>query len=235
MRHAVTRTRTSRARTALLLAAVIGAGGLSACGGVGLGAGDAPPLTPLSRYSLQVEPGLDRIALAVRGDGLSAAQEAAVQDLVGRWRAAGYGPLVIQAPDGNDAAALNTAWNIHAALLALGAPESQVRMTAYAGPDVRAPVLVGFETVRAHVPNCAAEQGPRGGRTSNQSSLGLGCAVTANMAAQIANPRDIIQPRDMPPAETGRAATVFANYRQGGRTSAAQEELVDGRISRAVE
>lgn len=219
-----------RLRALLALAA---AAAISACAASG-GTADLPR-TPLTRYTLQVEPGLDRIALAVRFDGLSTAQDAAVRDLTARWRSAGYGPLVIQAPDGSDPVALETAWRVHAALRASGAPEEAIVMTAYAAPDARAPVLVGYETIQARVVDCAREQGPREGRFSNQSSHGLGCAVTSNMAAQITNPRDIIQPRDMPPAETGRAATVFANYRQGTQTSAAQEELVAGRISRAVE
>ena len=201
-----------------------------------LTAGDPnAPLTPLSQYVLQVEPGLDRIALAVHDSGLSPNQGGALRDLAARHRVAGAGVIVVQAPDGGDPAAGAAAWAIRASLAAAGVPEHMIQVAAYAAPDPRAPILVGFETLRPRIPNCALEQGPREGRVSNQSSRGLGCAVTANMAAQIANPRDIIQPRDMPPAETGRAATVFANYRQGNRTSGAQEELVDGRISRAVE
>ena len=45
------------------------------------------PMTPLSRYSLQVEPGLDRIALAVHDHGLSSNQHAALRDLAARYGA----------------------------------------------------------------------------------------------------------------------------------------------------
>jgi pilus assembly protein CpaD len=193
------------------------------------------PLTPISRFSLQVEPGLDRIALAVHDSGLSARQEAALQDLAARHRAEGAGVIVVQAPSGNDPAASGAAWAARASLEAAGVPAHLIQVAAYDAPDPRAPVLAGFEVLRARVPDCSREQGPREGRFSNQSSLGLGCAVNANLAAQITNPRDIVQPRDMPPAETGRAATVFTNYRQGNQTSSAQEALVEGRISRAVD
>lgn len=222
-------------RSHLIPAVALAAGlAVSACAGMTGVPADAP-LTPLSRYSLQVEPGLDRIALAVHEDGLSANQEMALDALAGRYAASGYGSLIIQAPSGDDPAAARAVWATHAALMAFGVPESRLQVVSYSAPDPRAPVLAGFETVQAVVPDCAREQGPREGRFSNQSSRGLGCAVNANMAAQIANPRDIIQPRDMPPAETGRAATVFANYRQGEPTAGAQEELVAGRISRAVD
>jgi pilus assembly protein CpaD len=39
----------------------------------------------------------------------------------------------------------------------------------------------------------------------------------------------------MTPADSGRAAVVFANYRQGEISSTPQEPLVNGRISGAVE
>ncbi len=231
MRSLVTLSRIRTLATAGLLTAALA---LGACASMTEPDPNAP-LTPLSRYSLQVEPGLDRIALAVHDDGLSARQEAALHDLAMRHRAEGAGVIVVQAPSGDDPAAAGAAWAARASLEAAGVPAHMIQVAAYAAPDPRAPVLAGFETLRARVPDCSREQGPREGRFSNQSTRGLGCAVNANLAAQIANPRDIVQPRDMPPAETGRAATVFANYRQGSPTSSAQEELVDGRISRAVE
>ena len=70
---------------------------------------------------------------------------------------------------------------------------------------------------------------------SNEPDIGFGCAVTANMAAQIANPRDIVTPRDMTAPDATRRATVLDAYRSGEVTSAAQEPLVEGRISQAVE
>ena len=72
-------------------------------------------------------------------------------------------------------------------------------------------------------------------RFSNEASLGLGCAINANLAAQIADPRDIVGHRPTSPADSGRAAVVFDNYRKGEVTSAPQEPLVEGRIARAVE
>ena len=59
---------------------------LGACVGGPASLGGEPPLTPTSRYQLQVEPDLDRIALAVHDTGLSPAQSGALQALVGRYR-----------------------------------------------------------------------------------------------------------------------------------------------------
>jgi len=196
---------------------------------------DREPLTPLSRYSLRVEPGLDRIALAVHEDGLSSNQQAALSDLAGRYMASGVGAIRVEGPAGDDAAASRQTWAVRSALQAAGLPGDRIIVASYAAPDPRAPVLAGFETVRAVVPNCGAEPRAMEGRFSNNSSMGLGCAINANLAAQIADPRDIAGHRPTSPADSGRAAVVFDNYRKGELTSAPQEPLVEGRIARAVE
>lgn len=206
---------------------------LGAC--VSTGASETQPITPLSRYSLRVEPGLDRIALAVHEDGLSWTQQAAINDLAGRYFSSGVGAVRIEGPSGNDAAAARQTWAVRSALESAGLPADRIVVVSYAAPDPRAPVLAGFETVRAAIPNCAAEPRAMEGRFSNNSSMGLGCAINANLAAQIADPRDILGHRPISPADSGRAAVVFDNYRRGEVTSAPQETLVEGRLSQAVE
>lgn len=206
---------------------------LGACGST-LSNTDAP-MTPLSRYSLQVEPGMDRIALAVHESGLSTNQHAAIRDLAGRYAQGGSGAVKVEVPVGDDPVSGQQGWAIRAALAAAGVPEERIQMASYYGPDARAPVLAGFETVRAVITDCSRERRTLGTHFSNQSSLGFGCAVTANMAAQIADPRDIQAARGFTPADSGRAAVVFANYRSGQPTSAAREPLVEGQVAQAVE
>lgn len=222
-------------KRALVSIALVVATGFAVSGCASTSGDNAPPLTPLSRYALQVEPGLDRIALAVHDQGLSANQQAALRDLAARYGAAGAGHVRIEAPAGDDPAAAGQAWAVRAYLAASGVPEDRIQMAAYHAPHPRAPVLAGFEILRASLPNCAAEVRNMGARVSNQSSGGFGCAITANMAAQIADPRDIIGARPMTPADSGRAAVVFDNYRRGQISSTPQETLVEGRISGAVE
>lgn len=211
------------------------AAGLAASGCASMSSEGPAPLTPLSRYTLQVEPGLDRIALAVHDRGLSSNQHAALRELTARYSASGVGQVRIEAPSGDDPVAVEQAYAVRAFLQASGVPGHQIQMAAYAAPDPRAPILAGFETLRASIPDCSAQVRNMGVRFSNQSSGGFGCAVTANMAAQIADPRDILGARPMTPADSGRAAVVFDNYRRGQPSATPQELLVSGRISSAVE
>lgn len=208
---------------------------LAGCAATTTGQTNVAPMTPLSQYILQVEPGVDRIALAVHDQGLSANQHEALRGLVNRFGAERASVLRIESPSGNDPVAAAQAYAIRDAVQAMGVPGQMIQVIGYSAPDPRAPVLAGFEVLRAHVPDCSAEPRDMSTRFSNLPSGGFGCAVTANMAAQIADPRDIRGPRNLQPADSGRAAVVFARYRQGELTAAPQETLVAGRISSAVE
>lgn len=217
---------------ALVLAAALT---LVGCAAATTGQMNIAPLTPLSQYVLQVEPGVDRIALAVHDQGLSANQHEALRGLVSRFSAEQASVLRIEAPTGNDPATSAQAYAMRDAVQSMGVPSQMIQVVGYDAPDPRAPVLAGFEVLRAHIPDCSTEPRNLGSRFSNMPTGGFGCAVTANMAAQIADPRDIRSPRTLQPADSGRAAVVFARYRQGQLTAAEQETLVEGRIARAVD
>lgn len=224
----------ARASRMILIASLAASASLAACMGAPAGGYGPAPLTPTSRFSLQVESGLDRIALNVHEDGLSQTQQAALGALVGRYVAAGAPIIRVEAPGGEDPVSNQFAWSAKAALEALGAP-GQVQVVSYPAPDPRAPVLVGFETVRAAVPQCGTHWDNLSRTANNATSSNFGCAVTANLAAQIANPRDIVQPRAITPTDSSRRAVVFDHYRKGERTAAPQETLVaQGRVSQAV-
>ncbi|RZI99608.1 MAG: pilus assembly protein CpaD [Brevundimonas sp.] len=194
-----------------------------------------PPVNSLARYSLQVEPGVDRIALAVRDDGLSANQRAALSDLAGRYVESRADWLRIEAPAGEDPVAAAQAYAVRDALQNMGVPGERIMVVGYSAPDPRAPVLAGFAVLRPVITNCANEPRAMESRYSNRSSPGFGCAITANMAAQIADPRDILGHRPVSPPDSGRAAVVFDNYRKGQNTSAPQEPLIEGNVSNAVD
>ena len=224
-------TRSSLIAVASMLAL---AGPLAACGGA---AGSGPvPLTPTSRYALQVEPGVDVVAFAVHETGLSQNQSLVLRDMVNRFALEGAPTLVVEAPSGDDPVSHGLAWTIKGTLEAAGVPPHQIRVAIYEAPAPRAPVLVGFETVRAAVPQCGTSWTNLGRTGANAGYANFGCAVNANLAAQIANPRDIVAPRPMQPSAAARRAVVFDRYRAGEPTSATREPMVEGnRISNAVD
>jgi pilus assembly protein CpaD len=219
-----------------LFVAAVSALALSACVGLPAEGTGPAPINPISRFALAVEPGVERIALAVHETGPSANQRAALQDFAYRFSAEGAPVLRVEAPSGDDAVSGEMAWNVRNTLEALGVPASQVQVVTYVAPDPRAPILVGFDTMRAAVPRCGTEWTNLARTASNAGYSNFGCAVNANLAAQIANPRDIVTPRTMTPPDAGRRAVVFDRYRRGEQTAAVIESLLEnGQVSNAVD
>ena len=96
--------------------------------------------------------------------------------------------------------------------------------------------LVGFDTVRAAVPTCGTSWTNLGRTGANAGYANFGCAVNANLAAQIADPRDIVSPRAVQPGSAARRAVVFDKYRLGEPTAATREPMVENqRVSNAVD
>lgn len=213
-----------RTLTVLALAAPI-LGSLGACA---TASGDsAAPIRPTARYALEARPALQEVALAPRPDGLSAAQRAALGDIAIR---SGGKPIVVRAPAGGDPVSTRSAFNARAALEEMGAPD--VRMASYDGPP-GAPILVGFTGFEAVIPQC----GQWGNLTATRDNAGysnFGCAVTANMAAQIADPADIVTPNPLDPTDAQRRSTIIGKYRAGEVTSAETDDRSSGAISRVV-
>ena len=189
----------------------------------------APPhpglvaLTPTEQFAVEVRSTIDEIHLAPHG-GLSPAQHAALVDLADRWRDAGEGPVVLHAAAGGPAEA--TAHAAAHALQAAGVPPPFVQVTPYEAQTGAppAPVRVGYSRLVAVGPQCANLWTDVSSTARNLPQSTFGCAVTANIAAQIANPRDLVSPRPSYPADAVRRATVMAKYRKGEPTGATRND-----------
>jgi pilus assembly protein CpaD len=201
----------------------------------------APPLAPIAalpteQFPLRSNAYPDEIRLAPHAAGLSPEQRAALAELVGRWRDDGGGMLTIQSPfRGADArAAFETSRQAQALLLTLGAPAERVRVVGYEPPDAApAAILVGFVAYEAVIPRCGTAWENLTATNKNTPMQNFGCAVSANMAAQIANPSDLQGPRASDPTDAGRRAVVIDKYRQGEGTSGAKDAGASGVVSKS--
>ena len=91
--------------------------------------------------------------------------------------------------------------------------------------------MVAYTTYQAEIPRCGLKWGNLSSNGKNKPMDNFGCAVTANMAAQIANPADIAGPRSADPTDAGRRTTVIDKYRQGQSTAGAVEAGSSGTLS----
>lgn len=155
---------------------------------------------------------------------LMPAQRAEVAAFAHSWRRDATGGIIIDVPAGgtNEKAAAQAAHEARAILAASGVPGHAVVMRPYGDRD---PSRLG--TVRLNYPRMTAEAGPCGlwphdiGPTmdtaydQNRPYWNLGCSNQRNLAAMVANPADLVQPRAETPSYAARRSTALEKYRKG--------------------
>lgn len=227
-------------KPALLLPLLISATlGLAACATTNGAAPIASAATPIDNWAdrIEVQSEADEIRLASHATGLSGNQARALSDLHVRWMQAEGDVITIAAPrgSGQDAGAYRVSADAKTFLLSLGASPDQVRLIGYdAGGSSQAPVIVGYERYFAVTPNCGGWTAAT--KTFNdEPNANFGCAVSANIAAQVANPEDLRRGRAMMPADPNRRSVVLDKYRKGDPTGSARDDQSSGAISQAVQ
>jgi len=222
-----------RAAAAPLLAAVLL---LGACATEHTGQGNPNPTTPTERYSIDVQRAPEEVKLAPHGEGLSPAQAAALGDFVSRWVESNGGDITLKAPEhnGDRDGAYRTVVEAKDYLIAQGVAPRRVRIVGYdAGDDSHAPIVVGYMRYHAEGPRCGQAWGNLSAVSDNREYDEFGCAMTANLAAQIADPGDLVSPRPIDPPDAQRRQQVLDNYRKGAPTSTQKDSQADGTFSKA--
>jgi pilus assembly protein CpaD len=223
--------RTLRAAAALSIAAL----GLAACA-----SDPASPAhtarNPLELYPLHAELKPDEVALAVHAQGLSPAQVQALTGVAARWRQEGQAAIAVRAPHGGADPALAGRAQAQARdlLASLGVPDAAIRLGVYEAADPKAPLLLSFPRYQAAVAACGRAWDNLTSTEDNAVQSNFGCAVSANMAAQIAYPADIAHPRGVDAPDAGRRTTVMSLYAAGKTTAAADDVAKSGYVSNAV-
>lgn len=218
-------------KTGLLVAAL---SGLAACASAPSDQGPSKTAATETQQwvdKIKVTSAPDEIVLATHATGLSANQMAALEDLHRRWLEAEARELVVTAP--NSAGVM--AAQIRDRLIILGAPGARVRVVGFnpVGPE-DSTIRVGFLRYEAEPLKCGQRWENLTATRNNTAYDNFGCSMAANMAAQVANPEDLIRPRDMDPADADRRGAVFGKYRKGEVTSSKKEDSSSGTISKAI-
>jgi pilus assembly protein CpaD len=189
----------------------------------GLKRGDTPPINPGELYKMQAEQAPDEIRLGQHPDGLSEHQRAVLVDYARDYIEAGGEQVVIRTPaDGGETAA-RMARAARAALEAAGLGAHEIALDVYTADKPGAPIRLVYQRWRAKPIVCGRSWNNLRNTRDNEPQSNFGCAVTANMAAQIADPRDINGPRTMDAADADRRTTVLNKYRKGEVTASASE------------
>lgn len=185
--------------------------------------------TPTEQYVAKAEQHPESIQLAAHSGDLSDAQRDALWALVSGWKETGSGDIQVELPRGPVADA--AAARIESTLREFGVRREQYREHLVAD-DGRAPVVrVSYMRYAAVVPHCGEKFSDFTATAAGAPEMNFGCAVTANIAAMVANPADLATHRAIDPPDAGRRQVVLDKYREGQKTSTVSDEQADGAAS----
>jgi pilus assembly protein CpaD len=222
-------------RISLILA--LAAAGLSACATPTAPGAVVDARTPTEQWRAELSSQPEEVQLAIHAAGLSPTQADALAIFVADWRDAGGGMITIQTPaEGVEAgAAYRSSEATRNFLAGQGVAPDQIRVVGYR-PDVegKPPLRVGYLRNTLSIPECGREWTNVAHSADNAVQPNFGCAVTANMAAQIANPADLAGPRAMSGPDAQRRVLTLEKYRKGEVTSSAKDNQAAGSVSQAV-
>jgi pilus assembly protein CpaD len=127
--------------------------------------------------------------------------------------------LTITAPlgSGNEVAAADTASDIRHFLRSRGISESRIMMTSYQAPsvDISAPVRVAYTAMRAQTNKCGRWPEDILDDSENKHYADFGCSYQNNLAAQVADPADLLGPRKQSPIDAENRGVVIGVYQDG--------------------
>ena len=161
--------------------------------------------------------------------GLLPDDAARLDEFVARYLERGTGALSISAPAGRDASA---AIGYFAERLASqGVPRSRIMVGTHDATNGGERVEIGYMGYVARTDPCGDWSKDLSGTASNQSAPNFGCATQHNIAAMVADPRDLLQPHPMTDSDATRRSAVLGNYEKGKVTAADKTQDQSGKVS----
>lgn len=188
--------------------------------------GSTPALDYRQRHPIILAEGGRTLDVFVTGHaGLDARQRDDLRTFATEYRRSGQGAILAQVPVGtrNDAAARYVMDRINGALTDEGLPAGYLAVSTYPvmDPFVAAPVRLTFTRLTAKVtspcgtwPRDLGVSDARQGM-SNDSYWNLGCAMQSNIAAQVADPVDLVRGRAEGRPDSIRRGKVIEAVREG--------------------
>lgn len=185
---------------------------------------------PAARHPIIVsqQPSTLSVRVARAAYGLSPHQRAQIAEFADRYRTidAGNSKLVILAPSGsaNEVASMQAVAEIRSLLRSSGYDESTVTIEAYHEErDPQPPIRISYLRYVAEGPRCGRWPENLARQPDNMPMANLGCANQQNLAAMIANPGDLISPRNVTPAPNERRQTAWEKFTKGESTISAKQ------------
>lgn len=189
--------------------------------------------TPGAQYRLEAQNRSHAIHLKINADGFSRNQQLALDQVAQKAGWVNAQPVDVRIITNNTPEAVRAGYNVRDYLIARQVLPAHI---SYITSDDQPADVVSLETTeyRAVRHDCNQAWGNLTATAHNGVHSNFGCTVTANMAAQIADPRDIAAPAAETPADAGRKVTIIDKYRRGEVTASESNDDASGVVSNAI-
>lgn len=174
------------------------------------------------------------LAVARGGHGLNQNQIYDLRHFLRQYKEKNEGTLLVGAPSGgaNEIAVIHAMGQIRREFTRAGISRSDVRFDAYSsGGAGSAPIKVSYHSFAAHGPECGDWSDNLARDPKNIPYRNLGCATQRNLAAMVANPRDLVEPRGMTPRDSARRDVIMGKYVRGDTTIAKKGNEETAKVS----
>ena len=173
-------------------------------------------------HPISVEPAYQSIRLyySPADAGISPADQARFDNFVADYQEHGNGSIAVSAPAGINSQAMIGFFAQR--INDMGVPKNHILVASHDAPDGDMRVEINYVSYQARTEKCGDWSENLAYSADNLTPKNFGCAVQHNIAAQVADPRDLLGPRPMENASASRRAAVVGNYEQGKVTSAAK-------------
>ncbi|MGV8995697.1 MAG: CpaD family pilus assembly protein [Parvibaculaceae bacterium] len=178
-------------------------------------------------HPISVQPDVPTLKITA-SNALSVEDRSALKGFVAAYKERGHGPLTVSTPSGsaNTAIAMNVLVDVRDALAQSGVPATSIAYTPYraSAADQAAPIVVSYRQFIAVASPCGDWTDSYSYNPSNSTVKNFGCATQNNLAAMIADPADLVAPREMTASDAQRRGEVFTNYRKGDITATKRDD-----------
>ena len=175
------------------------------------------------RHPIAVRHGEINLDVAVfpGSSGLNESQENKVANFLADFKSQSSDHLLIRAPSGgpNERAAMRAYDEVRRAMRGAGIDPAAVTLEPYfANGDPSAPLRISYLQFVAEPPDCPDWSENIGRDPQNMPWPNMGCATQRNLAAAVADARDLLGPRGETPRASERRDTVWGKYVAGKST-----------------
>jgi len=196
---------------------------LAACAPTANGPEDA--LSVSQRFPITVEPHMEGLRLAYTGPRtLDEMSQAELERFAQDYLENGSGSIALSPSRRYPEAAADAA----ARLSSLGVPRYRILIDNAPGSD---DVRISYVRYQAHAEPCGDWSSNLAVTYANHVSPNFGCATQHNLAAMVADPRDLVSPKPLDAGDAQRRLTVLDKYRKGETTIAAKTTEQSGAVS----